>query len=127
AFAQDGKPDAAAELTVEYEEPAPAVVGPQDLPICFPPNLGSNAIESDLAADCENRVQQTLSGLAEACSYPSDCRCGLQAAATTFSETRLWAAQCDVPCTEEKVDVANDCANFNPGRGFTTATNADGD
>jgi hypothetical protein len=127
AFSQDGKPDAAALLTIEYQEPAPAVVGPQDLPICLPPALVPNRSETDLVNDCEGRVEQTLSGLAEACGYPSDCHCGMQANTMTYSQSLVWANKCDAPCTEEKVDVANDCANFDPVHGLATATNAEGD
>jgi hypothetical protein len=127
AFAQDGNAAAAALLTIEYQEPAPTTVGPQDLPICLPPALVPNRSETDLVNDCQDRVAQTLSGLAEACGYPSDCHCGLQANATTFSQSLKWANQCDMPCTEEQVDVANDCANFDPVHGLTSATNADGD
>ena len=127
AFSQDGKPDAAAELVVDYEEASPTVVGPQELPICLPPNLVPDPPEDQLAADCTNRVQKTLTGLAEACSYPSDCHCGLQPGAATFSDSLRWADKCDQPCVEDKVDVAHDCANFDPAHGLTTATNADGD
>jgi hypothetical protein len=126
-YAQDGKPDAAAVLTVEYEEASPAIVGPQELPICLTSNLVPDPTEEQLAADCQTRVQQTVSGLAEACSYPSDCHCGMQPGATTFSQSLLWADKCDQPCAEDKVDVAHDCANFDPVHGITTATNADGD
>ena len=126
-FSQDGKPEAAALLTIAYEEPAPSVVGPQDLPICLPPALVPNPAETDLATDCESRVQQTLSGLAEACGYPSDCHCGMQPNAMNYSQSLIWADKCDAPCTEEKVDVAHDCANFDPVHGLTTATNAEGD
>ena len=126
-FSQDGNPAAAALLTIEYTEPAPPVVGPQDLPICLPPALVPNRTEADLANDCKGRVQQTLSGLAEACGYPSDCHCGLQFNTTSFSDSLKWADKCDTPCTEEKVDVANDCKNFDPAHGLTSATNADGD
>ena len=125
--AQDGNPAAAALITIEYEEPAPTVVGPQDLPVCLPPALVPNRSETDLVNDCEGRVQQTVSGLAAACGYPSDCHCGLQANATSFSASLLWANKCDASCTQDKVDVANDCANFDPVRGLTSATNADGD
>jgi len=127
AFSQDGNPAAAALLTIEYHEASPPVVGPQDLPVCLPPALVPNRSEADLVNDCEGRVQQTLSGLAEACGYPSDCHCGLQANAASFSESLQWADKCDAPCTEETVDVANDCANFDPIHGLTSATNADGD
>jgi len=126
AFSQDGNPAAAALLTIEYHEPSPPVVGPQDLPVCLPPALVPNRSEADLVNDCAGRVQQTLTGLAEACGYPSDCHCGLQANATSFSESLQWADKCDMPCTEEKVDVANDCRNFDPIHGLTSATNADG-
>lgn len=127
AYSYEGKADAAAVLTVEYEEPAPPVVGPQELPICLPPSLVPFPTEADLAADCENRVQQTLSGLAEACNYPSDCHCGMQTNAMSYSQSLLWEEKCDLPCVENKVDVAMDCANFDPVHGFATATNAEGD
>jgi hypothetical protein len=127
AFSQDGKAAAAALFTVEYRDPSAAVVGPQDLPICLPPALIPNRSETDLVNDCEGRVQQTLSGLAEACGYPSDCHCRMQANAMTYSQTLQWADKCDTPCTEEAVDVANDCANFDPIHGLTSATNAAGD
>jgi len=127
AFSQDGNPAAAALLTVQYREPSPVVVGPQDLPICLPPALVPDHTEADLVGDCEGRVEQTLSGLAAACGYPSDCHCGMQANATDYSQSLKWANTCDAPCTEEKVDVANDCANFDPVHGFTSATNAGDD
>ena len=127
AFSQDGNPAAAALLTIEYQEPTPTTVGPQDLPICLPPSLVPNRTETDLVNDCKDRVAQTLSGLAEACNYPSDCHCGLQFNATSFSQSLVWANKCSLPCTEEQVDVKDDCANFDPVRGLTSATNADGD
>ena len=126
AFSQDGNPGAAASITIEYQEPAPTIVGPQDLPICLPPALVPNRSETDLANDCTDRVAPTLSGLAAACGYPSDCHCGLQANAASFSASLKWADSCDTTCTEEQVDVANDCANFDPAHGLTTATNAPG-
>jgi hypothetical protein len=127
AFSQDGNPAAAALLTIQYHDPGQPMVGPQDLPICLPPALVPNRTEADLLADCEGRVEQTLTGLADACGYPSDCHCGLQVNATSFSDSLQWADKCDLPCTEETVDVANDCANFDPVRGLTSATNAAGD
>lgn len=125
AYSLDGKAGAAALLEVEYDEPAPTVVGPQELPICLPSGVGTS--ESELATDCEQRVQLTLSGLADACGYPSDCTCGKQATAMSYSESLIWSDKCDQPCVEDTVDVQNDCANFNPVAGFATATNASGD
>jgi hypothetical protein len=126
AFSQDGNAGAAALLTVDYVEPAPSVVGPQELPVCLPPSLVPNPSEADLAGDCENRVEQTLSGLAAACNYPSDCQCGMQTGAMSYSESLLWADKCDMPCVEDQVDPT-DCGNFDPVNGFATATNAAGD
>jgi len=127
AFSQEGQPLAAAVITIEYQEPTPITVGPQDLPVCLPPALVLNRTETDLVNDCQDRVAQTLSGLAAACEYPSDCHCGLQAKAPSFGATLKWAKSCGMACTEEQVDVANDCANFDPVHGFTSATNAMGD
>ena len=127
AFSFDGNPGAAAAITIEYQEPTPTIVGPQDLPICLPPALVPNRSETDLANDCSDRVAPTLSGLAEACGYPSDCHCGLQANASTFTASLKWADSCSTACTEEPVDVANDCKNFDPVNGLTSATNAPGD
>ena len=56
AFSQDGNAGAAASITIEYQEPAPTIVGPQDLPICLPPALVPNRSETDLATDCTDRV-----------------------------------------------------------------------
>ncbi len=126
-FSQDGNAAAAALITIEYQEPTPITVGPQDLPICLPPGLVPTRSETDIRNDCQDRVEQTLSGLAAACGYPSDCHCGLQANATSFSDSLKWANSCDRACSEEPVDVANDCANFDPVHGFTSATNAAGD
>ena len=126
-FTVEGNPGAAALLVVDYTEPNPTVVGPQNLSVCLPSDLGAAATNDQLAADCQNRVQKTLSGLAAACSYPSDCHCGMQATDATFRDSFRWAASCDKTCVEDKVDVAHDCANFDPAHGLTTATNADGD
>src|SRR5207253_6588023 len=118
---------AAASITIEYQEPAPIIVGPQDLPICLPPGLVPDRSETDLANDCEDRVAETLSGLAATCGYPSDCHCGLQANAVSFADSLKWADSCDTTCSEEPVDAAHDCANFDPVHGLTSATNAPGD
>jgi hypothetical protein len=127
AVAEDGNAGAAAVITIEYQEPTAITVGPQDLPVCLPPALVPNRTETDLVNDCQDRVSQTLSGLAGACGYPSDCHCGLQANAASFSDSLKWANSCDMPCTEEPVDTAHDCANFDPIHGLTSATNAPGD
>ena len=123
----DGNAGAAALITIEYQEANAITVGPQDLPVCLPPALVPNRAETDLANDCEGRVSQTLSGLTAACGYPSDCHCGLQANASTFSDSLKWSKSCDMPCSEEPVDTAHDCANFDPVHGLTSATNAPGD
>jgi len=123
AFSHDGKPTAAALLTVEYEEPVANVIGPLDLQVCVLPidneNIGGAAPDANrLAHDCVERVQATVSGLAEACSYPSQCSCSVT------PESQKYAGKCDLPCQENPVDV--NCINFNPP-GNVQATNAAGD
>ena len=127
AFSRDGSAGAAAVITIEYQEPNAITVGPQNLPVCLPPALVPDLDETDLVNDCQGRVGQTLSGLAAACGYPSVCHCGVQANAMNFSDSLKWAKSCDMACTEEPVDVAHDCANFDPVHGLTSATNAPGD
>jgi hypothetical protein len=124
AFAYDGQPAAAAVLSVDYTDPLPNFVGPQNLPICVPAafneDLGGTApTDADLLNDCTGRVQTTLSGLARACKYPSLCTCSVIADSGRFSGT------CDAPCTEVPLDPS--CSNFDPKHGNVTATNAPGD
>jgi hypothetical protein len=67
-------PARAAVLQVEF-----IAATTRDLATCLPaelnPNLGENGVpdETALQLDCEHRVQDTLSGLAGACGYPSNC------------------------------------------------------
>jgi len=125
AVAEDGDADKAPLLIVDFMEPTPTMVGPQDLPICVPPALnpnlmdGSDPTADDLANDCSMRVQETLSGLSAACGYPSACTCTAQA------NSRQYSATCDNPCTENPVDP--DCSDFDPVHGNVQATNAPGD
>src|SRR5512143_3779969 len=42
AYSQDGQPQSAPLLIIDYADPASATVGPQDLPICVPPELNAN-------------------------------------------------------------------------------------
>lgn len=116
----DDNPQRAAVLQVEF---IPATV--QDVPACMPadlnPNLDDNPVPSDLdlQLDCEHRVQETLSGLAGACGYPSQCAC------SAVPNSRGFNAACNDPCAE--TPLAPGCTNFNPSSGMTTATNAPGD
>ncbi len=124
AYSWDGKPLSAPLLVIDYEDPSPPVVGPQDLAVCMLPdsneNIGGTApSDVQLAGDCQGRVQDTFSGLAEACGYPSHCSCTMQEASQRFS------AACDNPCVEDPLDP--DCKDFDPVGGIVTATNAPGD
>ena len=124
AFSHDGQPSSAALLTVEYEEPVAKVVGPLDLQVCVLPvdneNIGGVAPDANrLANDCANRVQATVSGLAQACHYPSECSCSVQ------PDSQKYAGKCDLPCLENPVDM--NCVNFDPAHGNVQATNAAGD
>jgi hypothetical protein len=126
AFSQEGRPQAAALLIVDYLENFGNPVGPQNVPVCMTPqfnvNLGGAApSENDLRADCQGRVQDTLSGLAAACNYPSACTCDLQ---SDFSGPRF-AGKCDDPCVENPLEA--DCSDFDPVHGIVQATNAPGD
>jgi hypothetical protein len=124
AYSYDGRPLSAPQLVVEYEEPSTPMVGPQDLPICVlpasNPNIGGSAPSgAELMADCQGRVEDSLSGLAGACGYPSECNCELQSGSQRFSEA------CDSACVENIVDM--DCSDFDPVASFVDATNAMGD
>ena len=132
AVSFDGQPAAAALLSVDYTEPVPELVGPQNLAVCVPVDLNADVsvsptpTEQQLTDDCTNRVQQTLSGLAQACNYPSLCACSVVPNSERFSGT------CDMDtgsgfgvCTANPVDMK--CTNFDPKDGNVTATNADGD
>jgi hypothetical protein len=124
AYTQDGKPLNAPLLVINYEPPSAPAVGPQDLPVCMladaNPNLGGmSPSDVQLAGDCQGRVQDTTSGLARACGYPSHCECTVQ------PESRRFSAACDQPCAENLVDGM--CSNFDPVGKTTTATNAPGD
>ena len=91
----DDNPQRAAVLQVEF---IAATV--QDVAACMPadlnPNLDDNPVPSDvdLQLDCEHRVQETLSGLAGACGYPSQLR--VQA----VPNSRGFNAACNDPCVE---------------------------
>ena len=124
AVAQDGSAGKAPLLIVDFMEPSPAMVS-QDLPVCMTadlnPNLNGHMTPSDddIANDCSMRVQDTLSGLSAACSYPSGCTCTVKADSQRYSGT------CDNTCTENAVDP--DCSDFDPVNGNVQATNAPGD
>ena len=124
AVSQDGQPFSAPLLVIDYEQPSSPLVGPQDLPICVLPDLNPNLpggvepSDAQLIGDCTGRVQGTLSGLANACGYPSKCDCSLK------PESRIFSATCDNTCVANPVDM--DCSDFNPVTGDVTATNAPG-
>jgi hypothetical protein len=108
----------AALLSISYQEPVLSL----DLPVCMTsgddPNLsGSTPSTDELTADCTGRVQTTLSGLAGACGYPSQCTC-------SFQDAQKFVSVCDSDCTPNPVNVA--CTNFDPPLS-STATNFDGD
>lgn len=126
AHSYDGQPLSAPLLVVDYEEPAPLAVGPQDLPICMLAGDNANTggtepSDLDLTTDCNGRVATTLSGLAGACGYPADCNCTFEAGSQKFSDT------CDTECVENTVD--GDCADFDPAAEppILDATNAGSD
>ncbi len=127
AVSFDADAAAAPVLEVTFQEPAAPVVGPLNLPVCVPddfnPNTGGTAAtDEQLTNDCVNRVQHTLSGLAQACHYPSGCSCSVQA------DSRQFADKCDTTCAENPVTM--DCSNFDPKNNppmNITATNAPGD
>jgi hypothetical protein len=111
AYSYDGHPLSAAVLVVEYTEPTAPSVGPQDIPVCMLPehnaNIGGSApSDGDLTADCNDRVESTLQGLASACSYPADCACTFQSGSRKFSDA------CDQACVENPLD--GDCSDFDP-------------
>ncbi len=125
AASKEGKAVRAPILTVDYQDPGTAVIGPQDLPVCmtedFNPNLNGGIVPNDglLKADCEVRVHDALTGLAEACGYPANCTC-------TFDATsRKFADKCDDDCVANPVE--SNCSDFDPVHGHVEATNAPGD
>src|SRR5262249_28153608 len=125
AVSYDGDPFHAPVLVIDYSDPVATVVGPQELPVCVPPDLnpnlpgGAEATDVQLMADCVERVQSTLSGLSEACGYPSKCDC------TVVDDSRRFSDACDQTCVEDPVNP--DCGDFNPITGDVKATNATGD
>jgi hypothetical protein len=125
AFSQDGRPQAAAVLIIDYLENLSNLVGPQNIPVCMTPQFnvnvgGASPTESDLRADCQGRVEDTLSGLAQACHYPSVCTCNL-----LVDSQPQFAGKCDDPCAENPVEA--DCSDFDPVHHNVQATNAPGD
>lgn len=127
AHSYDGRPMSTV-LRVTYHRTATPDVS-QDFRVCALADdnanlkMGGSLDPGEAAADCEGRVETTLSGLADACGYPSQCSCSVVADSAEFAST------CDsppeTPCTE--VPLAFECANFDPVAAFTEATNAPGD
>lgn len=117
----DGSADGAPRLVLEYEEPGVDV----SLQACMTPelnpNLGNDNAPTldELRADCQDRIQETLTGLNGACGYPSLCTCDVSAG------TERFANNCNSTCSE--VPLSADCSNFNPEGGTVTATNVPGD
>ncbi len=124
AEAFDGNPAASAVFSVEYQEPiSPAQF---DLSVCVPPgydgNLPGGTIPTadQLATDCTDRVQPTLSALDEACHYPSVCTCQF------VPDSERYAGKiCDAECTPAPVDTQ--CTNFDPKHDQVQANTADND
>ncbi len=125
AVSADGRIVASPLLAVDFQEGSPAMIGPQDLPVCMAPaqnpdlNGFNSPSDADLSSDCSGRVQTTLTGLADACGYPSNCSCTFQA------DSRRFADKCNTDCVENTVDM--NCADFDPVHGQVGATNAPGD
>jgi len=119
AEAHNGNPALAALLEVNY------IVGTsQTFDVCMPADINPNAMgngiptDTQLQADCQGRVQDTLSGLAMACQYPPQCQCGLVA------DSRRFNLACNDPCVEVPLDV--DCNSFDPANNTPTASNVPG-
>jgi hypothetical protein len=131
----DGSLAGAAVLTVTW------VSAQTSLPVCttqriFEQNDDTGTLPADQAdADCAGRVQDTLSGLAGECGYPSECRCGLDRKLGTFDRT-----VCNADCTAVDLTTTPKCDNFDPERfeqcvedagqncaQYVSATNAPGD
>src|SRR5262249_37953844 len=61
AVSYDGDPFHAPVLVIDYSDPVATVVGPQELPVCVPPDLnpnlpgGAEATDVQLMADCVER------------------------------------------------------------------------
>jgi hypothetical protein len=124
AHSYEAQPLGAALLTVKYDDPSDKPIGPQDMPVCMLPsmnaNLGGVVPQQDaLQNDCQYRVGAAFTGMAEACSYPSNCGC------VAVPNTKTFAAKCDDPCVENP--LAADCKNFDPVHDHVEATNAPGD
>jgi hypothetical protein len=116
ADAYDARPATAALLLIDYLEASPNLVQLRNLQVCLPPalngNVGGTVPDDDqLAADCSVRVQDTLSGLAMACHYPSLCSCSV------VEDSRVWSATCDENggvCSPSEVD----CNDFHAATNF---------
>jgi len=65
---------------------------------------------ANAADDCQGRVATTMSGLAGACGYPSDCSCDLVLDERT--DSTYDRDVCDDGCAENVVDPT--CGDFNP-------------
>jgi hypothetical protein len=110
AWSFDGDPSRAPRLVIEYQVPIPPI------------NLALQVCHSDMTNidyDCENRVENTLNGMAGRCNYPTDCDCTATANFEEFDHS------CSYECLE--VLLADDCSNFDPAVGNITATNDEGD
>ncbi len=121
AVAWDTNPAQAARLEVVYTLPGTTVRVAACMPANLNPNLNGGTVPSDadLTADCQNRVDTTISGLASACGYPDQCECAV------VPSTTVLAAVCNDACVE--TPLAAGCTNFDPEGGTVTATNAPGD
>ena len=120
AVSFNARPAGAVRLHLEYQEPT-VTLSPQ---VCVPPALNPNlpprpAVSDDqIAADCQQRVENTVRGLASSCGYPGSCSCTFKPASRSF------APKCDETCQERP--LAAGCRNFDP-KVLADATNAPGD
>ena len=85
-----------------------------ELPICATPAIANAQTgpipHANAADDCQGRVATTMSGLAAACGYPSDCSCDL--VLDERSDSTYDRDVCDNACVENEVDGT--CNDFNP-------------
>ncbi len=117
ARAFDGNPDRVAVLSVTYDASVVAT-----LPVCADSSVGRDAnhniVQDSLNAQCA-RVQDTVNGLAAACSYPTPCTCTV--VDVPDKPDSFQSKVCGASCPEVLPDAT--CSNFDPN-GFTACLEA---